>query len=58
LRDLEAVVELATTAGFELAEIVEMPANNFSVVLRKRSGSRRSVSMASRASDIPGTVPG
>lgn len=33
LRDLEAVVELAGTAGFELAEIVDMPANNFSVVL-------------------------
>jgi Protein of unknown function (DUF938) len=36
LRDLEAVVELAATAGFELAEVVEMPANNFSVVLRKQ----------------------
>jgi SAM-dependent methyltransferase len=35
LRDLEAVVELAATAGFELAEIVDMPANNFSIVLRK-----------------------
>ena len=35
LRDLEAVVELAATAGFELAEFVDMPANNFSVVLRK-----------------------
>src|SRR5262245_31619179 len=34
LRDLEAVVGLAGRAGFELAEIVEMPANNFSVVLR------------------------
>jgi SAM-dependent methyltransferase len=33
LRDLEAVVELAGTTGFELAEVVEMPANNFSVVL-------------------------
>jgi SAM-dependent methyltransferase len=36
LRDLEAVVELAGAAGFELAEVVEMPANNFSVVFRKR----------------------
>jgi len=34
LRDLEAVVELAVTAGFELAEVVDMPANNFSVALR------------------------
>jgi SAM-dependent methyltransferase len=33
LRDLEAVIALAGTTGFELAEIVEMPANNFSVVL-------------------------
>ena len=33
LRDLESVVELAGTTGFELAEVVDMPANNFSVVL-------------------------
>jgi SAM-dependent methyltransferase len=33
LRNLEAVVELAGTAGFDLVEIVDMPANNFSVVL-------------------------
>jgi SAM-dependent methyltransferase len=33
LRDLEAVVELAGTSGFEFAEVVDMPANNFSVVL-------------------------
>jgi uncharacterized protein DUF938 len=38
VRDLEAVVEFAATAGFELAEVVDMPANNLSVVLR--SGSR------------------
>ena len=36
LRDLEAVIELAAITGFELAEIVVMPANNFSVVLLKR----------------------
>jgi len=35
LRDLEAVSALATDAGFALAEIVGMPANNFSVVFRK-----------------------
>jgi SAM-dependent methyltransferase len=35
VRDLEAVVELAATAGFALAEVVDMPANNLSVVLRK-----------------------
>lgn len=34
LRDLEAVVNLARTAGFGLVEIVEMPANNFSTVFR------------------------
>ena len=33
LRDLEKVVELAGQAGFRLAEAVEMPANNFGVVL-------------------------
>ena len=37
LRDLEAVVELAAAAGFELAEIVDMPTNNFSVALRRGS---------------------
>lgn len=35
LRDLETVVELAGAAGFKLAEVVDMPANNFSVVFRK-----------------------
>ena len=33
LRDLEKVVEIADQAGFSLAEVVEMPANNFGVVL-------------------------
>lgn len=35
VRDLEAVVEIAGVAGFRLEEVVEMPANNLSVVLRK-----------------------
>lgn len=35
VRDLEAVVTLAESAGFTLAEVVEMPANNLSVVFRK-----------------------
>jgi SAM-dependent methyltransferase len=35
LRDLEAVVELAAAAGLELAEVVDMPANNLSVIFRK-----------------------
>ncbi|MCC6947172.1 MAG: DUF938 domain-containing protein [Bradyrhizobiaceae bacterium] len=37
LRDMETVVELAATNGFDLAEIVAMPANNFSVVFRRRA---------------------
>lgn len=36
LRDLEAVAELARQAGFRDAEIREMPANNISVVFRRR----------------------
>jgi SAM-dependent methyltransferase len=36
VRDLEAVTELAGGAGFELGELIGMPANNFSVVFRKR----------------------
>jgi SAM-dependent methyltransferase len=39
LRDLEAVLQLASTAGFELAEVVEMPANNFSIVLLNETDS-------------------
>ena len=35
LRDLEAVSEAAASAGFALAEIVDMPANNFSLVFRR-----------------------
>ena len=35
VRDLEAVVELATATGFGPAEAIEMPANNLSVVFRR-----------------------
>lgn len=35
VRDLEAVVALAKSHGFGEADIVEMPANNLSVVMRK-----------------------
>ena len=38
LRDLEAVSDVATGAGFILAETVQMPANNFSLVFRRREG--------------------
>ncbi|BCL76589.1 SAM-dependent methyltransferase [Jeongeupia sp. HS-3] len=35
VRDLEAVTAVAFEAGFELTEVVAMPANNLSVVFRK-----------------------
>ena len=38
LRDLEAVSETAASSGFVLAEIVAMPANNFSLIFRRRDG--------------------
>jgi len=38
LRDLEAVSDVAAGAGFVLAETVDMPANNFSLVLKRREG--------------------
>ena len=38
LRDLEAVSEAAASSGFVLTEIVAMPANNFSLVFRRREG--------------------
>lgn len=37
LRDLETVVELAGKAGLELTDVVDMPANNFTVVFRRRA---------------------
>jgi SAM-dependent methyltransferase len=40
VRDLEAVAELAGAAGFELADVVEMPANNFGVIFRKSARPR------------------
>jgi hypothetical protein len=36
LRDLEAVVSVAEENGLDLIEVTEMPANNLSVVFRKR----------------------
>jgi hypothetical protein len=36
LRDLEAVSDVASATGFALAEIVEMPANNLSLVFKRR----------------------
>jgi hypothetical protein len=35
LRDVEAVSEAAASSGFALAEIVEMPANNFSLIFKR-----------------------
>ncbi len=38
VRDLEAVVEVAAHAGFELREVAAMPANNFTVVFARLTG--------------------
>ena len=38
LRDMEAVSDVAAGAGFVLAETVEMPANNFSLIFKRREG--------------------
>ena len=38
LRDMEAVSDVAAGAGFVLAETVEMPANNFSLVFKRGEG--------------------
>ena len=35
VRDLEAVTELAATHGFEEPEVIDMPANNLSLVFRR-----------------------
>ena len=35
LRDMEAVSDVAARAGFDLAQTVEMPANNFSLVFKR-----------------------
>jgi len=35
IRDLEAVVECAAGNGLEMTEIIEMPANNFSLIFRR-----------------------
>lgn len=35
VRDMEAVIELASEAGFKAPEITPMPANNFSLVFKK-----------------------
>ena len=40
LRDLKDVESLAKDQGFDLAETIEMPANNFSVLFRKREMTR------------------
>ena len=43
VRDLEAVAAEAERAGFALEEVVEMPANNISVILRRGSNGGRGV---------------
>jgi hypothetical protein len=37
VRDLEAVVEAAQQQGFALSQVVEMPANNYSVILKQKA---------------------
>jgi Protein of unknown function (DUF938) len=37
VRDLEAVLSAAKQVGFDVEEVVEMPANNLSVILRRRA---------------------
>jgi len=41
VRDLEAVAETAARNGLDLAEIVEMPADNLSLIFRRRPSGRR-----------------
>lgn len=41
LRDMETVTDVATGAGFVLADTVAMPANNFSLVFRQRDAAAR-----------------
>jgi hypothetical protein len=41
VRDLEAVAALATEAGFSAPRVIEMPANNFSVIFRRLAASAR-----------------
>ena len=36
LRDIEALAAVASDTGFALADVVAMPANNFSLIFRKR----------------------
>lgn len=36
VRDLEEIVAVAAQDGFRLAEVIEMPANNLSIVFRRR----------------------
>ena len=38
MRDLDEVVNAATTRGLRFSEVVEMPANNLSVLFRRVSG--------------------
>ncbi|HEX8009799.1 MAG TPA: DUF938 domain-containing protein [Casimicrobiaceae bacterium] len=41
LRDLEQICAAADRVGLELAEVLDMPANNFSLILRGRDASLR-----------------
>jgi reactive intermediate/imine deaminase len=43
VRDLEAIVDEASKAGLTLEEVVEMPANNLTVIFRRRKGGRMEI---------------
>ena len=38
VRDLDAVIECGRASGLEFERIVEMPANNLSVIFRRQAG--------------------
>jgi len=50
VRDLEAVAETAARNGLDLAEIVEMPANNLSLIFRRRRAGAAGQVAGSRSS--------
>jgi hypothetical protein len=50
VRDLEAVAAVAKAVGLELEEVIPMPANNFTVVLRKEAVEKLKAKIADPAS--------
>ncbi|MGE3162959.1 MAG: cytochrome P450, partial [Burkholderiales bacterium] len=52
VRDLEAVAALAAAAGFGLEEVVEMPANNLSIILRMTTSGRHAPDWDPRSEEV------